>query len=96
MEAPGTGTFTIHSFTCTDCTAQDFAAVFAFTRPNGDFAFFSAEEGSFTITSASSERLEGRFDFTATILLATGTTAENVTVRGTFTAIRGELPSISQ
>ncbi len=93
---PGSGTHTIVSGSCTTCTENDFASGFLHQVTSLDFGIYLSENGSLTLESVSSERLEGSFSFTATDFLTGGSvTAENLTIEGTFIAVPGDIPSIS-
>ncbi len=93
---PGPGTYTIVSGSCTTCTENDFACGFIHQVTSLDFGIYLSESGSLTLSSASSELLEGVFSFTATAFLTGGSvTAENLTIEGTFIAVPGDIPPIS-
>lgn len=93
---PGPGTYTIVSGSCTTCTENDFACGFIHQVTSLDFGIYLSESGSLTLSSVSSELLEGVFSFTATAFLTGGSvTAENLTIEGTFIAVPGDIPPIS-
>ncbi|NIM51541.1 MAG: hypothetical protein GTN62_12075 [Gemmatimonadales bacterium] len=95
---PGSGTYDINPVDCDTCGDEDFAAAFVTIRPAA-FGVFESQSGSFAITSASQDRLDGTFSFAATLneLFSFGDiNAENIQLQGSFNARRDEIPSIGQ
>jgi hypothetical protein len=92
---PGLGTHAIVSAYCTDCSAEDFDAVFAMHRTDGSFARFRSEGGTLTIEESNPERLVGTFSFAGVAFsTSAGIEADTVTVSGSFTAVAGNVSPI--
>jgi hypothetical protein len=91
--APGTGTYPIHPGNCGTCTADDFSGAYVYQATAAQLGAFVSDTGEFTITSASADTLRGTFDFSASLFLGVGITADSVRLEGSFTAVAGQVPA---
>jgi len=63
---------------------------------DGSIGYYGSESGTLTISNADDDRIRGEFNFTAEFEFAVGAFGEirNLTLEGSFTAVRGDVPSI--
>ena len=93
------GTHTIVDAAGDSLDDDDIGGVYWFGSPSSPITsvgVFTSDEGTLTITSASSEWVEGTFSFSGTLDLGRGpdiVDVVNVTVAGSFTAEAGTIPS---
>jgi hypothetical protein len=90
------GTHTILDAASDALEADDIVGAYMIGRHDGTLGVFSSVSGTLTVTSASSERVVGSFDFSATMQIAVGPQvrdARNLTLTGSFTAEAGTIPS---
>jgi hypothetical protein len=94
-QRPGEGTYPIVSCVGGTCGADDFDAGYVFYRTSGDFAFFSSDAGTLTITESSAEKIVGTITFDGVwVLSSESVTARDITITASFTAVPGALPSV--
>jgi hypothetical protein len=91
--APAAGSYPIHSATCGSCTADDFTGAYLHQVSLAEIGAFVSDTGAFTITSASADTLRGTFDFSASLAIGIGVTADSVRLQGSFTAVAGQVPA---
>ena len=84
----GRGAPTLRAYTLTADDPNGEAAAFYFRAAGGEGGVYIATTGALTLTSVSTHRMSGRFQFTAASILDE---TDRVTFSGTFDAPRGEV-----
>jgi hypothetical protein len=90
------GTHTIAEADSDTLDDDDITAAFMIGRHNGSLGVYSSVSGTLTITSASSERVVGTFNFSAEMQIAVGPDVDevrNLNFTGSFTAVADAIPS---
>jgi hypothetical protein len=93
----GVGTHTIADASAETTGPEDIDAVFVLRRTVEETeGLYGSVSGSLTITSSSEDQLLGEFNFSAKSVYADGAFAgiTDLTLQGSFTAVRGNVPSI--
>jgi len=93
----GVGTHPIADADSDATQSEDIDAVYALQRSaDGSIGYYGSESGTLTISNADDDRIRGEFNFTAEFEFAVGAFGEirNLTLEGSFTAVRGDVPSI--
>lgn len=94
----GVGVHTIEDATRDTADGEDIEAVYTLRRSSdGSIASYGSVLGTLTISSATADRIEGEFSFSAEFVLAVAGFANvrNLTITGFFTAVPGYIPSIT-
>ncbi len=92
------GTHTIVDADSDNLDPEDIDAVYVLRRSaDGSIASYGSDTGTITVTSASNDLIRGEFSFEADFELAVGSFGgvEEITISGSFTAIRGDVPSVT-
>lgn len=94
----GEGAHAIADADSEELDPEDIDAVYVLRRSaDGSIASYGSDTGTITITSASNDMIRGEFSFEADFELAVGSFGgiEDLTISGSFTAIRGDVPSVT-
>jgi hypothetical protein len=90
------GTHTVLDATSNTLNDEDVTAAYMAGRSDNSLGVFGSVSGTLTITSSSSDRVEGSFNFSATMLLGGGDAmlgVEDLNISGTFVAGPGTIPT---
>ena len=94
----GVGVHHIEDATRDVADGEDIEGIYSLSRSSdGSVGYYGSVSGTLTISSATGERIQGEFNFSAEFVLAYGPSfggIENLTIAGSFTAIPGNIPSI--
>jgi hypothetical protein len=95
----GVGVHTIEDATSDAPDGEDIEGIYTLARSSdGSIASYGSVLGSLTISSATADRIQGEFSFSAEFVLAVGPSfrdVRNVTIAGSFAAVPGTIPSIN-
>jgi hypothetical protein len=95
----GVGVHTIEDATRDEPDGEDIEGIYTLARSSdGSIASYGSVAGTLTISSATADRIQGDFNFSAEFVLAVGSfgNVRDVTISGSFTAIPGTIPAINQ